>query len=146
MLKEALRYLSLGYSVFPLHMKSKIPAIEWAKYQRQKPTVDQLTEWFSVDRNLAIVTGQISGLVVLDVDTTKGGVMESLKERFPTDMVVKTGKGFHLYYQYPGFHVDNRVNMMPGVDVRGDGGYVVAPPSIHPDGSVYKWLEQIATG
>ena len=139
-LREALRYLSLGYSIVPLHARSKIPAIKWDRYQNEKPTVEDVSKWFSVDRNVAIITGFISGLVVLDVDTAKGGEHEPLLEKYPTDMVVKTGKGYHLYYQHPGWHVDNAVEFLPGVDVRADGGYVVAPPSIHPNGSKYEWL------
>ena len=139
-LREALRYLSLGYSVFPLHNRSKLPAVKWEKYQTEKPTVEEVSKWFSVDRNVAIVTGAISGLVVLDVDTSKGGEHKPLLEKYPTNMVSKTGKGFHLYYIYPGWHVDNAVDFLPGVDVRADGGYVVAPPSTHPNGSKYEWL------
>lgn len=139
-LREALRYLSLGYSIFPLHARSKIPAIKWEKYQTEKPSVDEVSKWFSVDRNIAIVTGQVSGLVVMDIDTTRGGEYKPLLEKYHTDMVCKTGKGFHLYYTHPGWTVTNDVDFLPGVDVRGDGGYVVAPPSTHPNGSKYEWL------
>lgn len=143
MLKEALEYLNRGLSVFPLHIRSKIPAIEWAKYQKERPSEDQVREWFAIDRNIAIATGNVSGLVVIDVDCNKGGNAQLYLDKFPTKMIAKTGKGYHLYYQYPGFHVDNRIGIYPGVDVRGDGGYVVAPPSIHPDGSVYEWVSGI---
>lgn len=140
-LEEALRYLDLGYSVLPLHTRSKLPAIkEWSVFQHQKPTKQNVLDWFSLERNIAIVTGAVSGLVVIDVDTLKGGDYASLIKRFPTKTVVKTGRGFHLYYEHPGWHVDNAVEMLPGVDVRADGGYVVAPPSIHPNGSKYEWI------
>lgn len=144
MLKEALMYLSRGYSVFPLHKKSKIPAVEWAEFQRRLPTVDEVTHWFDKrELNIAIVTGHISKLVVIDVDTIKDGNVEPIYKRFPTELVAKTGNGYHLYYKHPGWTVENRTGIQTGVDVRGDGGYVVAPPSVHPNGATYSWLNEI---
>jgi hypothetical protein len=51
----------------------------------------------------------------------------------------RTGKGWQLFFQHPGITIPNRAGVIPGLDVRGDGGYVVAPPSIHPNGKVYRW-------
>jgi hypothetical protein len=51
----------------------------------------------------------------------------------------RTGKGVHVLYRHPGHSVPNGVRRLPGVDIRGDGGYIVAPPSIHPNGHVYAW-------
>lgn len=81
---------------------------------------------------LAIRTGSISGLVVIDIDPEHGG--QITPALMPRTGYVRTGSGgLHLYYRHPGAHVPNsQSRLAPGVDVRGDGGYVVAPPSVHP--------------
>jgi hypothetical protein len=89
---------------------------------------------------LGIVTGTISGLVVLDVDGDEGKA--SLAKHFPQlppTPVALTGKGMHNYFKHPGKHVANGVRILPGLDVRADGGYVVAPPSVHVTGAPYRW-------
>ncbi|MBT8225440.1 MAG: bifunctional DNA primase/polymerase [Dactylosporangium sp.] len=82
---------------------------------------------------LAIRTGLASGLLVVDIDPAHGGTLDRTLMN-PTRTVASGGGGWHLYYQHPGPPVLSR--RMPdriGVDVKADGGYVVAPPSIHPD-------------
>lgn len=136
-------YLDRGFSVIPLLAKDKKPAISWAEYQKRRPTRDELRTWFSEgDYNIGIVTGKISGIVVVDLDSE-----EALKyvedHNFPPAPMVKTGKGYHLYYKHP---KDREVRNfqkrddLPGIDIRGDGGYVMAPSSIHPNGEVYEWV------
>lgn len=89
---------------------------------------------------LAIRTGAASGLVVIDVDPANGG-LEALDELVrrglcPPTRYVHTGSGgCHLYYRHPGPHVRvpcSAGRLGPGIDIRADGGYVAAPPSIHP--------------
>lgn len=144
MLKQALEYLKQGYSVIPLSKRSKIPAVEWKLYQSRKPTVDEVVKWFEGrELNIGIVTGHVSKLVVIDIDIDKGGKPLEMIDRFPTDMICKTGKGYHLYYTHPGWVVENHVELLTGVDVRADGGYVVAPPSVHPNGAIYSWVDAI---
>jgi hypothetical protein len=144
MIKEALDYVKAGYSIIPLNPRSKIPLVEWREFQTKRPTVDQVSNWFiDHERNIAIITGAVSGLVVVDVDEVRGGKVQELIDRFPTNMIAKTGKGYHLYYSYPGWNVENRVDILPGVDIRGDGGFVVAPPSIHANGTTYSWIDEI---
>lgn len=104
---------------------------------------------------LAMRTGAVSGLVVVDVDPRNGGdeTARSLVSRGllpPTAWVRTGGGGAHLYYRHPGRSVPCSTGkpgrgLGPGVDVRGDGGYVVAPPSIHPDtGQPYCWRTGLA--
>lgn len=143
MLNIALEYLKSGYSIIPLHKRSKIPVIKWEQYQKKLPTIDEVSYWFSKDVNIAIITGAVSGLVVVDIDENKGGKPQEIYRRFPTQMVAKTGNGYHFYYTHPKWHVDNYAGIKEGVDVRGDGGYVVAPPSVHPNGAIYSWLDEI---
>jgi bifunctional DNA primase/polymerase-like protein len=90
---------------------------------------------------IAIRTGAASGLVGIDVDPGHGGTIMSL---MPRTLSVVTGSeppGTHAYYGHPGVHVPNSQGLLgPGLDVRGDGGYLVAPPSIHPKtGRAYAW-------
>ena len=81
--EHALAYLAKGYSVIPLRVGDKRPAISWSEYQKRKPTEDEVKGWWAQwpDANIALVTGAVSGLWVLDVDV-KGGAKggESLAE------------------------------------------------------------------
>jgi hypothetical protein len=88
--------------------------------------------------NVGIVTGSISNLVVLDVDGADG---EKTLSHYgePDTLSVITGKGRQFYFTHPGFKVHNFCKKKPGLDLRGDGGYAVAPPSVHPSGKVYTW-------
>lgn len=95
---------------------------------------------------LAMRTGETSGTVVVDVDHGNGGdvTLAELvaKGLTPPTAYVRTGSGgLHLYYRHPGVYVPiSQSRLGPGIDVRGDGGYVVAPPSIHPKtGELYRW-------
>ena len=94
---------------------------------------------------MAIVTGAVSSLVVLDVDPLHGGdtsigELERAHGRLPhTVEAITGGGGRHAYFSHPGGLVHNQVGLAPGLDLRGDGGFVVAPPSVHPSGRRYVW-------
>ncbi|GAA0734613.1 bifunctional DNA primase/polymerase [Dactylosporangium roseum] len=91
---------------------------------------------------LAVRTGAVSGLVVIDIDPAHGGRVDPVV--MPETACVVTGSGgWHLYYRHPGSAVPcSQGRIDAGVDVRGDGGYVVAPPSVHPrTGRPYRWLD-----
>lgn len=102
---------------------------------------------------LAIRTGAASGLVVVDVDPAKGG-FESLtglvkRGLCPPTRFVRTGSGgLHLYYRHPGPHLripGSGSKIAPGIDIKADGGYAAAPPSIHPDTrKPYEWADRQA--
>ncbi len=116
--------------------KDKIPLIKWTEYQNRHATAEEVDEWFTkfADAQIGIVTGAISGIVVVDVEA--GGSIEP----YPETVTVGTGGGgFHLYYKYPDHEVKNLVRVKELTDVRGDGGYVVAPPSESSKGK-YQWL------
>lgn len=85
--------------------------------------------------NIGIATGKVSGIVVVDIDPYNGGLETSDKLTFPETARVKTGRGTHLYYLYFG---KTKQGMGAGIDVKGDGGYVVAPPSVGAYGP-YVW-------
>ena len=152
--EAALEYLRRGWSVIPVREKDKRPAVPWKAYQSKLVSEKTLHDWFtrSPDYNVAVVTGALSGIVVVDVDPRHGGD-ESLRKlertHGPLPKTVESitgGGGRHVYFSHPGGLVHNRANIEPGVDLRGDGGCIVAPPSIHPSGKRYRWKKAHAPG
>lgn len=149
LLPNALAYAKHGLSVIPIQPCEKKPLIRWDSYQNQHAKVDELKTWWTQwpDANVGIVTGAVSGLVVIDLDTREAkDKLKKLVPGFDFTRVPRsrTGKGWQLFFKHPGVTIPNRAGVLPGLDVRGDGGYVVAPPSIHPNGKVYKWEVPIA--
>lgn len=140
MLEMARKYVAKGKSVIPLRPRSKVPAISsWAPYQDRLATDEELVSWFgSGANNMGLVTGAISGLVVVDEDSAEGAE-NATKLGLTSPVRAQARKGFHHYFKHPGTKVSNGVRIAPGLDLRGDGGYVVAPPSIHETGHVYCW-------
>jgi hypothetical protein len=146
--ERAIGYAARGWSVIPLRPRDKRPLLAWAAFQHLRASEEQIAAWYqqSPKANVGIVTGGISGLLVLDVDPKHGGdeslaVLQRQHGALPDGPVVITGGGGrHLYFAHPGMEVPNRASIMPGLDLRGDGGYVVAPPSVHPSGTPYCWL------
>lgn len=138
----AREYLALGYSVIPLGLDKRPMLSEWRSFQKRHALPKQVGGWFEQwpDAGVGIVTGSISNLIVVDLDSDKA--VEHFKKLNVGDSpTVITGKGYHVYFKYPIVEdfVGNSVNMDLGLDIRGEGGYVVAPPSIHPSGRRYKW-------
>ena len=141
-LKAALKYRNLGFSVIPVG-KDKTPFFQWAKYQTRKASLDEIKQWWAKwpEANVAIVTGQISGMTVIDADSKKG--LEALKEYLPDDLITpvsKTPKGWHYFFKYTPA-LSNSVRVIEDCDLRNNGGYVVAPPSINNNGS-YSWIQE----
>ncbi len=120
---------------------AKIPLVRWKEFQRRRATAEELARWLSAygNPNVAVVTGAVSGLVVIDCDTPEAvAAFEPMLER-PTT-TVRTGRGRHFYFQHPGTVVRNATTLLDSVDVRGDGGYVLAPDSLHRNGRLYEWV------
>lgn len=160
MLDEALIYLDMGWCVYPAHSvdlsnglcscgrkdcpcPGKHPIGRWTEFQGRLPTKREVQVWFSnLDCNIGIVTGRISGVVVVDADGEEG--LESIRrlKLSPTLTARTGGGGYHLFYSIT-HPVSSRVRVTAGVDIRGDGGYVVLPPSTHRSGRTYEWLEPI---
>jgi hypothetical protein len=133
-----------GWSVIPLWFRGKTPSIKsWAEYQQRCPTFEELEAWFGppVPRNIGIVTGSVSGLVVVDLDSPEA-VDWAAENMPPCEMRVRTAKGLHLYYSCRDVRVRNKVRVRHGgrvldIDIRGEGGYVVGPGSVHESGHLY---------
>ena len=149
----ALAYAGMGCAVFPLRPRDKRPATENGC---KAATTDkqQIESWWDAcpDYNIGIATGSISGgLVVidLDVDEDKGiSGYESLKDwqrengELPETWTSITGRGGYHFLYRDGASNRNRAGLYEGVDIRGEGGYIVAPPSVHPNGRRYEWEQR----
>ena len=136
------RYLKLGWSVIPVIYKSKVPAIgSWREYQKRLPTEQELDKWFTDDKknNIALITGSVSGVSILDADGPAG--RKSLADlKLSSSVQATSGRGKHLLFADKEGKARNFVKRYPGLDARGEGGYVLIYPSIHENGSQYKWI------
>jgi hypothetical protein len=164
MLDTALTYAQRGWAVFPLHTIidgrctcGKQACSSAGKHPRtlhgvKDATTDEVTirQWWTQwpEANIGIATGAISGLVVLDVDPRHDGdkSLEQWRAHYGYDFLHTVtshtgGGGLHLFYTHPGqsIQIQNKVGLAPGLDIRGDGGYIVAPPSLHASGQHYAW-------
>jgi hypothetical protein len=140
--------ITLDFSVIPIKPRAKVPMIPWQDYQVSLPEETEVMEWFTQwpDANVGIVTGKVSGITVVDTDTDAGygAILKYLPPLFLTPTVRTQKGGRHLYFKYvPG--LSNKVRVIDGVDVRGDGGFVVAPPSEGEYGE-YTWVEGMGLG
>lgn len=129
---------ALGFSVFPVEHGGKRPLMKWERFQSERPKPAEVEGWAGRDTNVGIATGAVSGLLVLDLDS-EAAVAEAQAMGLPDTLTVRTGKGLHAYFKHPGGKVGNRAGLKPGWDIRGDGGYVVGPGSLHPSGKRYEW-------
>lgn len=167
MLSSALAYAERGWAVIPLHTPKGIGCScnrsdckSIGKHPRTKrglkdASIDEITirRWWGMwpDANIGIVTGAVSGIVGIDVDPRHGGedTVRELGDRLPSNTPwVTTGSGgLHILYRHPGGHVpcDASGKLGPGIDVRGDGGYLVAAPSLHQSGMRYAWEQPYTT-
>ncbi len=127
-----------GARVFPCQPRGKVPL---ATHGCRDASTDEATirAWWArwPNANVGLATG--NGLLVLDVDPRHGGdeSLAELAELPPTREALTGGGGRHLFYRGEARCSAGRLG--PGLDVRGAGGYVVAPPSVHPSGSLYRW-------
>lgn len=151
MKEYALYYSRLGLAVFPIKPKSKQPLTEHGLKDASKEP-EQIESWWNrwPAANIGIATGAVSGgLVVIDLDVDKdkgidGRVTlrewEAEHEKLPDNTwLAITGRGGYHYFYHDTSTVRNRTGIYEGIDIRGDGGYIVAPPSVHPNGNTYEW-------
>jgi hypothetical protein len=153
-LEAALGYLNRGWAVVPAGERAKQPIVPWQAFQHRMPSQAEVTAWFErwPKANLAVITGAISGIVVVDIDPKNDGdrslaTLEVRHGPLPATMESITGGGGrHVYFAHPGREVRNRVGLAPGIDLRGDGGCIIVPPSVHPSGKRYRWKSGHAPG
>lgn len=150
MYHAAIDYIKRGLAVFPLEEKGKRPKTRNG-FKDATTDAAQVKAWWQQwpNANIGIATGKRSGgifVIDLDIDEDKGidgyHTLEDWQRengKFPETWTAITGRGgYHLYF-HSNSEIKNRAGIIDGVDVRGDGGYVVAPPSIHSNGNRYEW-------
>ena len=161
-LDSVLRYAEYGWPVFPCHSaptgvcscrrgagcrhSAKHP---YTRHGLKDATTEprQIKRWWGKwpDANVAILTGADSDLLVIDVDQAHGGPgsLEGVLRRLgplPDHPIAKTGGGgTHRLFKHPGGRIASRQAVVEGIDIRADGGYIIAPPSTHASGSPYVW-------
>jgi hypothetical protein len=165
LIEVALRYAEHGWPVLPLHTAHRrgcscCNAIDCGSPGKHPRTgrglhdastdPDQLRGWWTrwPDANVGIATGASSKLLVLDIDLPDGPTslarLQADQGALPPTCEQRTGSGGRqLLFAHPGHAVGNRTRLLPGIDLRGDGGYIVVPPSIHATGCRYQWLGRI---
>ncbi len=138
-------YLQKGFSVIPLKAGTKEPALpSWKEYQTRQPTLEEVTNWWqsNPEANVGLVCGKESDAIVLDVDDPEKfeDALKNLGWEIPVTAMVKTKRGYHIYFRYPKGYIVRRYYCEGfGAELRGDGCYVVAPPSVV-NGHKYKWM------
>lgn len=158
LLQAALGYSACGWPVFPIFeplpdgecscgkpgcpspgKHPRVPnGLKDGTINRQK-IESWWTQW--PNANIAIPTGAPSGVIVLDVDRA-----EPLDGMQSATLVARTGAGWHFYFQLGEFTAKSSAGKLGlGIDLRGDGAYVVVPPSRHANGATYKWINSSTT-
>ena len=140
LLEHALEYAKNGFYVFPLAVNSKLPAIAGGKGHNDATTdLNQIRAWWKDNEyNIGIACGSKSNLSVIDLDGKQG--MNSAKQLspfIPDTRLVQTPKGTHIYLRH-NVELKTTTNILDKIDIRSEGGYVVAPPS-KVDGKEYKF-------
>ena len=140
---HAYYYVNKPWSVVPISPGFKAPSINgkeirWKEYQKRQPSSEELRKWFEKTKNgVGVVTGKISNLVV--VDTEKGCDFSKLPYLPKTLVVATGGGGYHFYYKDT-TGIPNSSHQDLKYDIKGEGGQVVAPPTIHPKPGIrYRW-------
>jgi hypothetical protein len=159
---EALKYADAGWSVFMVHGITSAgkctcgvdPCPNAGKHPASKNGLKDATNKRALvaiswrdGRNIGVATGEASGFWAFDIDGQAG--MQSLEEleqthgKLPETLTHFTGNGRHLLFKWPGYKIKNSVKKIgDGLDVRGDGGYIVTAPSLHVSGAVYEFSDE----
>ncbi|MDD1520017.1 MULTISPECIES: bifunctional DNA primase/polymerase [Bradyrhizobium] len=144
LLAAALDFAARGLPVFPCLPYGKTPAVARGFHAATTNPATIRRYWTDPERNIGIPTGPPSGIWVLDVDGDEGeATLCALEERhgaIPKTRTALTARGRHAWFAYPGSLPTTAGRIGPGVDTRGDGGYVVVPPSVHQTGHRYAFL------
>ena len=145
LLKSALLYENKGFSVIPIGNNKK-PLIKWIKYQNERASREQITSWWKKHptANIGIVTGAISNLLVVDIDSPEA--LEEIEKHTPEQAIYPIATtprgGQHRYFLYKK-GIRNATGIIKNVDIRAEGGYIIAPPSQNHNGS-YVWVEGLS--
>ena len=144
----ALEYgVFLGWKVFPVGADKKPLIRDWPNAATDDQ--GQIREWWGrwPEAGIGLVCGQRSGVYVVDIDSRHEGTASWQDLVFthgePLTMQSRTGGGgYHLFFSTPSYELGNSAGRLgPGIDTRGDRGYVVLPPSPHASGATYEWVQ-----
>jgi Bifunctional DNA primase/polymerase, N-terminal/Primase C terminal 1 (PriCT-1) len=145
LLRAALQLAERGLAVFPCRPQDKRPATAHG-LKDATTDIDVIEHWWHrvPDFNIGVATGAISDILVVDVDNldaeTELRKLETQHCALPATVESITARGRHLFFRWPQRTVRNSASKLAtGIDIRGDGGYVIVPPSLHPSGKRYCW-------
>lgn len=140
--RAALAYVSMGWPVLPLLPRKKEPHGKLVPHGNTQATLDLGTvrNWWELypAANIGLRTGEPFDVVDLDGPEALRELQLVAPRYKHTGPVASTGRGFHLLFEATGAR--NAAGKLPGIDFRGVGGYIVAPPSVHPNGHNYQWI------
>jgi hypothetical protein len=144
LVRSALSYARDGWPVLPLRTRGKQPLTRHGVKDASTDTA-LISGWWKQWPTANIGLAVPQGYLVVDLDSPKALAQLKASDRcLPSTARATTGRGEHLWYSTPGKSMGNRVGLFPGVDIRALGGYVVAPPSIHPSGALYRWQVELS--
>lgn len=167
-MEAALSYAEQGWAIFPCHSITlegrctcgKMQCDAAGKHPRTLNGVkdattdpDKIHRWFEMfpESNIGLACGEVSNVFAVDIDAKSGGFSsiedyEAIRPDGPlpaTLTSISGSGGRHLIYRMPhGMRIPNRIGWIPGVDIRGDNGYIIVPPSRHVSGGKYRWLNE----
>ena len=151
MIRSALTLAKKRLCVFPCQPRAKCPAVAGG-CTVATTNEETIVRWWQQDPqfNVAIATGKPSNIFVVDVDGIDAeGELRKLEAQhgaLPPTVEVITARGRHVYFKMPAAPIRNSAGKLgPGLDIRATGGYVLAPPSIHPTGRRYEWSVDCAS-
>jgi len=152
-----LKQINLGFKVFPIwypknnkcacfNENCKCPAkhpILKGGHKIASANITQIQNWITFIKencNWAVATGKPSNIVVVDIDFRKDGDKSIKPFNLSDTYTVASGNGFHCYFKLPSAYqyLTSKINLLDGVDFKANGGYVIAPPSVHISGTHYK--------
>ncbi|MGQ9506218.1 MAG: phage/plasmid primase, P4 family [Thermogutta sp.] len=148
LLQAALDYAAQGWPVIPVRPREKRPLTPHGLKDASTDET-QIRRWWArwPNANIGVVTGVVSGLLVVDIDQRDGTdgekTIRELETRYghlpKTAEALTGGNGRHLFFQCP--RPIRTTRLGDGLDVKADGGYIIVPPSIHPSGRPYRWAD-----
>lgn len=141
--QAALAYASMGWPVLPLRPRDKRPNGKLVRTGLKEASTDigQIRTWWEISpaSNIGLRTGDVFDVVDLDGKESLQSLKEIVTGYKHDGPVASTGKGYHLLFEPTGAR--NAANPLTGIDFRGQAGYIVAPPSVHPNGHKYQWIK-----
>ncbi len=148
LLDAAIEYARMGWQVFPCHPTGHQPLVQHGFYDATTD-VDAIRSWWTrwPDAAIGLRTGKASGVFAVDIDPRHDGdvsleCLETEHGRLPETVESQTGGGGrHVFFKWPHRQIKCSTGRIgAGIDIKGDGGYVILPPSDHESGRQYCWL------